>query len=73
MAVTVKENLNPETLLEAPKAVVEEPDPRPETLRTGEDAAAITAREARDRLARDRAALEIEERRKRGPKVGRNL
>ena len=44
MAVTVKENVNPETMLEDPKDTLEEPPPRPETLREGEDEAAITAR-----------------------------
>ena len=42
MAVTVKENANPKIMLEDPKAVIKEPVPRPETLRTGEDAAAVT-------------------------------
>ena len=31
LAVTVKENVSPDVLLEDPKAVVEEPMPRPET------------------------------------------
>ena len=63
--MTVKENVNPEILLEASKAVIEEPKPRPETPRTGEDDAGVTARETKDRLARDRVALENEERRER--------
>ena len=62
MTVTVKENVNPELLLEDTKAVIEEPEPRPETPRTVEETAAITARETRDRLARDREALEDEKR-----------
>ena len=33
MAVTVKENVNPEIILEEPKDILEEPPPRPETLR----------------------------------------
>ena len=70
MAVTVKENVNPEVMLEDPKPVLEEPEPRPETPREGESAAATAAREARDRLLKDRVAVEKEERRERGPKVG---
>ena len=31
MTVTVKENVNPEVMLEDPKPVLEEPEPRPET------------------------------------------
>ena len=73
MAVTVQENVNPEVLLEELHPVIEEPEPRPETPRTGEDAAATAAREARDRLLRDRLAAENEERRERGPKVGHDI
>ena len=73
MAVTVKENVNPDVMLEDPKPVLEEPEPRPETPRDGESAAATAAREARDRLLRDRVAAENEERRERGPKVGHNI
>ena len=73
LAVTVKENVNPEILLEDPKPVLEEPVPRPETPMENEDAHAVTDREARDRLARDRVLLENEERRARGPKVGHNV
>ena len=73
MAVTVKENVNPEVILEDPKPVLEEPELRPETPREGENAAATAAREARDRLLRDRVAAENEERRERGPKVGHNI
>ena len=53
MAVTVKENVNPEVILEGPKPVLEEPEPLPETPRDGEKAAATAAREARHRLLRD--------------------
>ena len=42
MAETVKENVNSNIILEDPKAVIEEPVPRPETIRTVEDAAAVT-------------------------------
>ena len=73
MAVTVEENVNHELLLEEPKPVIEEPEPPPETPRTGEDAAATAAREARDRLLTDRVAAENEERRESGPKVGHNI
>ena len=72
LAVTVKENVNPEILLEASKAVIEEPKPRPETPRRGEDDAGVTARETKDRLARDRVALENEERRERERERERN-
>ena len=72
LAVTVKENVNPELLRDDPKPVSEDPVPRPETPRGNEDAQAVTDREARDRLARDRVLLENEERRARGPKVGHN-
>ena len=58
MAVTVKENVNPEVILEDPKPVLEEPEPRPETPREGENTAATAAREARDRLLGDRVAAE---------------
>ena len=67
MAVTVKENVNPEVNLEDPKPVLEEPEPRPETHREGETAAATAARKARDRLLRDRIAAENEERKEKGP------
>ena len=54
LAVTVKENVDPEVLLEEPRAVLEEPLPLPETPGNNEDAQAVTEREARDRLARDK-------------------
>ena len=73
MAVTVKENVNPEVMVEDPKPVLEEPERRPETPREGESEAVTAAREARDRLLRDRVAAENEERRERGPKVGHNI
>ena len=73
MAVSVKENVNPKVMLEEPKDILEEPPPRPETPREGETEAATTARNLRDKLARDRVMLENEERRKRGPRVGHNV
>ena len=73
LAVTVKESVNPEILLEEPKKVSDEPMPRPETPGDHETAQAIADREARDRLRRDRVILENEERRERGPKVGHNV
>ena len=42
MAETVKENVNSNIIFEDPKAVIEEPVPRPETIRTDEDATAVT-------------------------------
>ena len=41
--------MDPEVLLEEPKAVLEEPLPSPETPGNNEDAQAVTEREARDR------------------------
>ena len=73
MAVTVKENVNPEVRLEDPKDILEEPLPRPETPRVGENKAATTARNLRDKLARDHVMLGNEERRTRGPRVGHNV
>ena len=73
MAVTVKENVNQEIILEEPKDILKEPPPRPETPREGETEAATTARNLRDKLARDRVLLENEERRTRGPRVGHNV
>ena len=73
MTVTVKENVNPEIILEEPKDILEEPPPRPETPREGETEAATIARNLRDKLARDRVLLENEERRTRGPGVGHNV
>ena len=73
LAVTVKENVDSEVLLEDPRAVLEEPLPHPETPGNNEDAQSVTEREARDRLARDRVLLENEERVIRGPKVGLNV
>ena len=73
LAVTVKESVNPELLLEEPKEVLLEPLPRSETPREHENAQAITEREARDQLARDKILLENEERKTRGPKVGHNV
>ena len=64
MAVTVKENVNPEIILEDPKLVIEEPEPRLERLRAGEDIVATAARETRDRLAKDRVAAENAESRR---------
>ena len=65
--------MNPELLLEEPKEVLLEPLPRPETPREHENAQAITERETRDQLARDKILLENEERKTRGPKVGHNV
>ena len=73
LAVTVKENVDPEVMLEEPKIVLEEPLPVPEPPVQNEDAPAVAEREARNRLARDRVALENEERVSRGPKVGHNV
>ena len=50
LAVTIKENKNLEILLEDPKAVIDEPLPRPETLGTNKDSQAVMDRKARDRL-----------------------
>ena len=73
MAVTVKENVNPEVILEAPKYILEGPPPRPETRREGETEAATTARNLRNKLASDRVMLENEERRTRGPRFGHKV
>ena len=54
IAVTVKENVDPEVLLEEPRAELEEPLPNPEPPRENEDAQAVAEREARNRLARDK-------------------
>ena len=67
MAVTVKENVYPEVMLEEPKDILEEPPLRPETPREGENEAATIARNLRDKLARDRVMLEDEEKNT-GPK-----
>ena len=73
MAVTVKENVNPEIILEEPKDILEEPPPRPETPRDGENEDARNARILRDKLAINRVVLENEERKTRGPRVGHNV
>ena len=72
-AVTVKENVDPEVMLELPKVVLGEPLPVPEPPVQNEDAPAVAEREATNRLARDRIVLENEERVMRGPKVGHNV
>ena len=72
MAVTVKEIVKPGILLEDAKPFIKEHEPRPETARTGENAAAVPVREANDRLARDKVILVNEERKERGLKVGHN-
>ena len=69
LAVTVKENVNPEVLLEDPKPNVEEPMPRPETPRQNKSEQATADREAMDKSLRDKVVLENEEGRERGPKV----
>ena len=56
-------------MLEDPKDISVEPPPRLKTPREGEDEAATTVRNLRDKLARDRFMLENEERRTRGPRV----
>ena len=73
LAVTVKESVIPELLLEEPRETLFEPLPRPETPREKENAQAIAEREARDKLARDKILLENEERRAIGPKNGHNV
>ena len=65
MAVTVKENVNTEIILEEPKDILEEPPPRPETPRDVEKEDARNARILRDKLARDRVVLENEDKEKR--------
>ena len=72
LAVTVKESANPEILLEEPEEVIDKPMPHPETPGENENAQAVTDREARDRLRRDKVILEKQERRERGHKVGNN-
>ena len=47
LAVTVKQNVNPEIILEDPKEVVDEPIPRPETPGEAESAQELTDREAK--------------------------
>ena len=47
--------------------------PRPKTPGENETAQAVTDRELRDKLRRDRVILENDERRERGPKVGHNV
>ena len=44
MAVRVKENVNPEIIMEEPKDILEEPPPRLETPREGENEDARNAR-----------------------------
>ena len=73
LAVTIKESVNPELLLEEMREIQFEPLPRPETPREQENAQAIAEREANDKLARDRVLLENEEKRARGPKVGHDV
>ena len=73
LAVTVKENVNPERILQEPKEVVDEPMPRPETPGDAETAQGVTEREVRDRLRKDKVILENQEKRERGPKVGHNV
>ena len=73
LAVTVKENVNPEIKLEEPKEVVDEPMPVTETPGETETAQAVKDWENRDKLRRDKVILENEERRERGPKVGHNV
>ena len=73
LAVTVKESVNPELKLEERKEVLLELLQRPETPREHENAQAITEREARDQLARDKILLENEERKTKRPKVGQNV
>ena len=60
-------------MLEDQKYILEEPPPRRETSREGENEAATTARNLRDKLARHCVMLENEERRTRGPRVGHNV
>ena len=45
LAVMVKQNVNPDLLMEDPKPVKKHPVPQPETPRTGEDAQTVTDRE----------------------------
>ena len=47
--------------------------PRPETPGETKTAQAVTDRELRDRLRRDKVILENQKRRERGPKVGHNV
>ena len=73
LAVMVKENVNPEILLEEPKEFIDELTPRPENPGKTEDAQAVADRESRHRLRRDKVTLENQKRRERGPKVGHNV
>ena len=73
MAVTGKENVNPEIMLEDHKEILEELPPRPETARDKEVTTAGAARDLSDKLARDGVKLENEERRTRGRQVGHNI
>ena len=73
MAVTAKEKVNPEIMLEDPKETQEKPSPRPEAPRDGEYTLTRAVRDLRDKLARDRVTLENGERRERGPRVGQNI
>ena len=57
MAVTVKENVDPEELLEDTEPVIEEPASRREIPRTGENVTAVAKGEARERMARDKVQL----------------
>ena len=59
-------------LLEDPKPVIEEKEPRPETLIIENHAVAAASREAGDRLARDNFALENESRKNEARKLIRS-
>ena len=73
LAVTVKESVNPNILLEDPKQVIDEPMPRPASPGEHETAQAIADRVERIKVRRDKVILENEERRERGPKVGHTV
>ena len=62
MAVTVKEKVNLEIMLEDLKEIMEEPRRDQKNLEMGKDANAIAARELRDKLARYSIVLENGER-----------
>ena len=72
MAVLVKQNVNPEKLLDDARVFIEEHELRSEIPRKEEVETAIAVRETRDRLARDKVILENEEK-ERGPKVTHKL
>ena len=73
LAVTLKENCDPNILLTGPAAVHDDPPPRTEPIPNSETTEEVDSRTARNEASLRKTNEANEERRKKGPKISPNV